>query len=516
MERRLVELRETTKIVRGAAAGFSSGLVFNLMSFGFYLAIVRLLPTDSLGVFYTLQLVMGFITTFGLLSLPSGVNRFVTGFVQTNRLEEARYLFRKGLTMAFLISIISLPVLVLLSSYLSYWFLGTTKYSLLFDLIAFDFVLIAFNSFFGVSLYAYRRFGRLGALQVAYGGFRYGGGVLFILLGLQVKAIILGWIASDLFRTFTYAYYSRPLLFGASLKNDLKKVFSFSLPYVIASGIVVALQNVDSLFVLKYLGVNALGVYGTLLNVSSIPQILPTSIGGSLMPAILKIEDSKGLSANVITNAIRYIALIVLPVFSLAAATGKPLIHIFLGEKFAIAWVSFAVLLIGHGVMSLDIPVNQVLVAKKKTKILAFQQVVSSGVLALLAVLLIPRFFLTGAALAYVLARVIGFLVTGPPVYKMGLLKVDIKSYVKILLTSVSVILSVLLVENLTQFAWWLLPLYLIIGSISGILMAKIVRLFNEDDYETIMDALPKELRLFAKYLWLKLDFPLPSSKKDA
>lgn len=101
MERRLVELRETTKIVRGAAAGFSSGLVFNLMSFGFYLAIVRLLPTDSLGVFYTLQLVMGFITTFGLLSLPSGVNRFVTGFVQTNRLEEARYLFRKGLTMAF-------------------------------------------------------------------------------------------------------------------------------------------------------------------------------------------------------------------------------------------------------------------------------------------------------------------------------------------------------------------------------------------------------------------------------
>ncbi|PSO05439.1 hypothetical protein B9Q12_00420, partial [Candidatus Marsarchaeota G2 archaeon ECH_B_SAG-G06] len=61
-----------------------------------------------------------------------------------------------------------------------------------------------------------------------------------------------------------------------------------------------------------------------------------------------------------------------------------------------------------------------------------------------------------------------------------------------------------------------LLPLYLIIGSISGILMAKIVRLFNEDDYETIMDALPKELRLFAKYLWLKLDFPLPSSKKDA
>jgi len=333
MERRLVELRETTKIVRGAAAGFSSGLVFNLMSFGFYLAIVRLLPTDSLGVFYTLQLVMGFITTFGLLSLPSGVNRFVTGFVQTNRLEEARYLFRKGLTMAFLISIISLPVLVLLSSYLSYWFLGTTKYSLLFDLIAFDFVLIAFNSFFGVSLYAYRRFGRLGALQVAYGGFRYGGGVLFILLGLQVKAIILGWITSDLFRTFTYAYYSHPLLFGASLKNDLKKVFSFSLPYVIANGIVVALQNVDSLFVLKYLGVNALGVYGTLLNVSSIPQILPTSIGGSLMPAILKIEDSKGLSANVITNAIRYIALIVLPVFSLAAATGKPLIHIFFGRK---------------------------------------------------------------------------------------------------------------------------------------------------------------------------------------
>lgn len=480
------------------------------MSFGFYIAVVHLLPTGSLGMFYSLQVVMGFITTFGLLSLPSGVNRFVTGYVQTGRIEEARYLFRRGIMIATVITFVSLPLMVILSPSLSGWLLGTAKYSYLFELMEVDFALTALNSFIGVSLYAFRRFGKLGLLQMAYGVFRYGLGALLIVGGYSVEAIILGWIASDLFRTLAYAYYSRELLFGVSVRNDLRKVITFSLPYMIASGLVVVLQNVDSLFVLKYLGVISLGIYGTLLNAATIPKILPTSVGSSLLPALLKVEDSKGLNASVVASSMRYMSLIVLPLFGLAAAVGRPLLHIFFGDEFAAGWLAFAILLLGHGAMSLDIPVSQVLIAKKNTKILAVQQVVSSVTLALLAVILIPKLFLIGAAFAYVLARVAGFVLTGPTVYRMGLLRMDVKEYGKIVGVTLCIILPVVLFESLTSFVWWLLPAYLALGSVSGLASSKLFRLLNVDDYEALMDAVPKRFRGAAKYFWIRLSLPRP------
>jgi len=502
-------LRESSTVGRGAFALFSSNLIFSLMSFGFYLLVVHLMSANSLGIFYTLQLVWSLTTTFAFLSLPSGFLRFVTGYVQTDRVAEARYLFRRSIVIALVIILIVVPLLFLFAPILSTWLFGSEQDLFLIYLTIVDFALYGLGTFLSVSLYATRAFNRVGQLQIVYGVLRFGLAVLLFFAGFGVPSLIYGWIVADAFYLVFYSYLSKLFWNGLELKNELKKVITFSLPFFISSGIVLVLQNVDRLFVLKYLGLDELGIYGTLLIAAGVPQLLPSSLGTALLPAVIKIEEKDGLVSDVVTKSIRYITILTLPTLSLLAGVSKPLISVILGSSFAFAWIAFAVLTVGYAAMSPDIPLGQVLTAKKKTRVLAIQQVVSGIVLAGLALVLIPEFFLTGAALAYVLARLAGFVFILPSLYRLKLFKVEWLEYAKIVASSSLILLVTVAVESLTAYKLAFLPLYLLVGAGAGVASVKLLRVFREEDYHVMMDFMPKRFRDVASVIWRILGLPI-------
>jgi O-antigen/teichoic acid export membrane protein len=504
-------LRETTGVAHGALAIFSSGFLFSLLSLGSFLVIVRILSANALGEFYSLQIVSTLAITFALLSIPSGCLRFLTGYVQTGRIEEARYLFRKSLLMGVAIVAVSVPTLILLSPLISMWLFGSEDYVRILYLVVGDFGILAFNSFLSNSLYAHRHFGRLGILQIIYGLVRFGVGIGLILLGFGVVSLIYGWIVSDVFSLGVYAYLSRPLLFGPGAKTDLRQIFSYSFPLLISSGVVLILQNVDRLFVLKYLGVDELGIYGTLLNAAGVPQLLPQSLAGSLSPVVIKFEEQKGLSPQVVSKSVRYLTGVTMPILGLIAALGSPLISLLLRSDFSFAWVSFAVLTLGNAAMSLALPFNQVLLAKKLTRIIGLQQIVSSASLAVLAVLLIPEFFLTGAALAYVLASVAGLAFILPVLLRVGLFKVDWREYVKIVACTATIVATVIAAQTATNYSAQLFPVYLAIGVVAGVASVRALGVVNEEDYQVMMEVLPNQVRPTAERLWRAIGLPAPT-----
>jgi O-antigen/teichoic acid export membrane protein len=198
-----------------------------------------------------------------------------------------------------------------------------------------------------------------------------------------------------------------------------------------------------------------------------------------------------------------------LPVLGLVAALGEPLLHLFLGRSFFGAWTAFAILVFGGGAMSLDIPITQVLLVKKVTKVLAVQQLVSSFTLASLAVLLIPRLYLDGAALAYVLARIAGFVVVGFSVYRLGLFSVKWRDYLETLSVTGVIIFATLVLEHFTGFSPLLLPFYLGVGAVVGLGMARTVGLLRAEDYEEVVEFFPLQLRGFVAWVWRVFGFPM-------
>jgi len=209
-------------------------------------------------------------------------------------------------------------------------------------------------------------------------------------------------------------------------------------------------------------------------------------------------------------KSIRYITMLTVPTLVCLPRSQSPLSDT-AGSHLYSRMGSFSVLMLGSGAMSLDIPVTQVLSAKKKTKVLAVQQLVSSAVLAALAILLIPKLYVTGAALAYVLARISGFAVTSRAVYKLGLLKVDLRDYAKTLAMTAAAMVPTLLVEVQLRFAWYLLPLFLLVGVASAIVVEKFLKLFKDEDYEAVVDVFPSRIRWLASAIWKKLRLPVPA-----
>lgn len=500
--------RESTEVARGAAFNAGSNLVFYALSLAFYLVIVRLLPADALGVYYSLGVVVTFSTTFAFFNLPGGFLRFLTGLVQTGRLGEAAYMFRRSLAIGTTLAGLSTLVLLVLTPSISQWLFGSMEYLSLIYLAIADFVIVGLNNFLNEPLYAARAFGRLGLLSVVYSALRYGFAILLLLLGYGIAALVYGWIAADLFYFISYFYFAVPLLNQVRLKTELKGIFAYSLPLLLSSGVVLVLQNVDRLFVLKYLGIGELGIYGSILIATQVPQILPGAVGTSLPPALIKLEESGGLPAEAVTRSIRYISVVSIPILGLVAALGRPLVDLFLGTTFTFAWVSFAILTLGYAAMCPDIPLGLVLSTKKRTRILGLQQIVSSACLALFAVLLIPTFFLSGAALAYVLARVAGFAFILPFLYRLGYFKVEWKEYLKIIGTTLVTIGVTIFVEARSGYATSLLPFYFVAGVAAMFVSFKGFNVLRSDDYAVVMDVIPASLRPIGSGIWRALRFP--------
>lgn len=500
--------KDTTKIARGATAVFSGSLFSNLLMFGFYIAITHLLTPESLGVLYSFTIIDSFLATFLLLSLPSGFSRFIIGYYLTGRLAEARYLFRRGLLVATLICSTSVPTLILLGPLMTKLLFGSPSHILLYYLVLVDFVVSTYSSFLGVVVGARRVFGWGSLIQVLSTTARVGVGVGFISVGFGLAGVLTGWIASDIVSIIAFTYLSRPFLGGETAKSGLKEIVLYSLPFFVSSGLVIVLQNVDRLFVLRFLGTASLGIYGTMLIASNIPTILPNSISNTLFPVMVKFEEEKNLTKGVVSKAVRYMAMVNLPILGLVAATGAPLLQLFLGTAFSHAWPSFSILVFGGGAMSLDIPITQVLLAKKKTKVLAMQQLVSSLLLAVCAVLLIPHLFLVGAALAYVLARIGGFIVVGISVYRLGLFSVKWGEYFKAFTVTGAIVSLVLTTEYFTNFTLYLLPLYLVVGTLVGLGGARLTNLFYAEDYQELHEFVPPQLHKILDWVWEEFGFP--------
>jgi hypothetical protein len=171
--------------------------------------------------------------------------------------------------------------------------------------------------------------------------------------------------------------------------------------------------------------------------------------------------------------------------------------------------------MVGHAAMNYDLPITQALQARKATKTLGTQAIVSAAVIAALSPPLIARWFTTGAAVAYVLARLVGFLgVAAPKARSLGLLKVDLREYAKTISAAIITFAVTLVAEVVTGFSLVLLPLYIALGGIAMVASLRVLRVLRADDYIALMEATPASLRGLVARTWSLLGLPMPDPKK--
>jgi O-antigen/teichoic acid export membrane protein len=482
----------------------------------FYLIIVRVLSLKGLGAYAAAGTL--FALLLPLLVWPIyGIGRYVIGYYQTGRLEEARGLYVRGLAMVLTSSVAVAMAIWVLASPFSELYYGTTRYAWLLRLTALDLVA---NTYYGyvyyVAFQASTRFGRWGLTQVVWAFTRYGVGLALLFAGFGPAGLIAGWVAGDTASAALGTYWSLDFVVGSRSKVPLIPALSIAVPIAIGYFMATLFQNIDKLFVLRYIGLAEMGSYSIIMIGSVMLQnIVYNTLSGAIYPVFVKFEESGSLSGEAVAAAIRYVTVLTVPPFFLIAALGRPLIQLLLGPAFVHDWEAFAVLMVGHAAMNYDLPITQALQARKATRTLGTQAIVSAAVIAALSPPLIARWLATGAAVAYVLARLVGFLgVAAPKARSLGLLKVDLREYAKTVSAAIVTLAATLMVEVVTGFSLILLPLYIVLGSIVLVVSVRALSVLRADDYLALMEVTPVSLRGLVSRTWSLLGLPMPDPKK--
>jgi len=482
----------------------------------FYLIVVRVLSLKGLGAYVAAGTL--FMLLLPLLVWPVfGIGRYVIGYYQTGRLEEARGLYIRGLAMVLAFSVAIAVAIWALASPFSELYYGTTRYAWLLRLTALDLVVYAYyNYVYYVAFQASTRFGRWGLTQAVWAFTRYGVGLALLFAGFGPAGLIAGWVAGDAASAALGTYWSLDFVVGSRSKVPLIPALSIAAPIAISYFMATLFQNIDKLFVLKYIGLAEMGSYTVIMLGSVMPQnVVYNSLSSAIYPFFVKFEEGSSLSEETVAAAIRYVTVLTVPPFFLIAALGRPLIQLLLGSAFVHDWEAFAVLMVGHAAMNYDLPITQALQARKATKTLGTQAIVSAAVIAALSPPLIARWFATGAAVAYVLARLTGFLgVAAPKARSLGLLKIDLKEYAKTISAAITTLVVTLVVEAATGFSLVLLPLYIVIGGVTLVASVRALRVLRSDDYVTLMEATPASLKGLVSRTWSLLGLPMPDPQK--
>ena len=482
----------------------------------FYLIIVRVLSLKGLGAYAAAGTL--FTLLLPLLVWPIyGIGRYVIGYYQTGRLEEARGLYIRGLAIVLTSSVAIAVAIWALASPFSGLYYGTTRYAWLLRLTALDLVVYTYyNYVYYVAFQASTRFGKWGLTQVVWAFTRYGVGLALLFAGFGPAGLIAGWVAGDAVSAALGTYWSLDFVVGSRSKAPLISALSIAAPIAIGYFMATLFQNIDKLFVLRYIGLAEMGSYSIIMIGSVMLQnIVYNTLSGAIYPVFVKFEEGGSLSGEAVAAAIRYVTVLTVPPFFLIAALGRPLIQLLLGSAFVHDWEAFAVLMVGHAAMNYDLPITQALQARKATRTLGAQTVASAAVIAALSPPLIARWLATGAAVAYVLARLVGFLgVAAPKARSLGLLKVNLREYAKTISAAIITFAVTIAAEVVTGFGLVLLPLYIALGGIAMVASLRVLRVLRADDYIALMEATPARLRGLVARTWSLLGLPVPDPQR--
>ncbi|MEK7570953.1 MAG: flippase [Patescibacteria group bacterium] len=219
----------------------------------------------------------------------------------------------------------------------------------------------------------------------------------------HLKGVLWGFIIAPFFSLLIGFYYPRKTRFHF----PYKKLILFSLPLIGYTLFSTLLQSIDLYFVKSLLSPEASGFYTASQSVARILYFGTIAFSSVLLPSISHSVQQKlyTKTRETIALALRIILLIIAPITALIAATSKDVLLILYSAAYIPASSALSLLIVSFVFFTLFTLLSTILIAAGKPKIPFVLAGLGLCANALLCFLLIPQFFLSGAAIASLLSN---------------------------------------------------------------------------------------------------------------
>jgi stage V sporulation protein B len=186
--------------------------------------------------------------------------------------------------------------------------------------------------------------------------------VVFVSLGFYAAGAIMGtgfgFLASAItavliFKKYLWKYFPAPSPENKlSFKEELgliRTILAFSIPVAVTGLSELAIYDVSTFMIGRYLTARDAGYYGAADPVSRLPLIISLSVATAILPAASEASSlkDKNLLKSYVNQLYRYVVLLILPICAGVSIFAEPIIGLLFGHEFIYGANALSVLVIG-------------------------------------------------------------------------------------------------------------------------------------------------------------------------
>lgn len=279
---------------------------------------------------------------FGLVAMVIAVTTFAGIFRDLGL--SAAAIQRKDLTAdqqsnLFWLNIIVGAILTLLISAISplvVWFYGREELLWVTIALSLNFVISSVGAQHSAHIIREMKFGTKAAIDIIVALVTLVGTVFFAYIGLSYWALVWGRLIGAALNVLLFCCFSgfRPSL--PSMGTEMRELINFG-AHVTSSGFINYFsRNLDNVLIGKFIGAEALGVYGRAYQLMMFPIInLRAPIQAVAFPAMSRLEPTSDDFRAYYSQIVRVLAWLTMPAMMCIFLCASDLVHIVLGESWA-------------------------------------------------------------------------------------------------------------------------------------------------------------------------------------
>jgi PST family polysaccharide transporter len=491
------------QLTRGASYLVIQSLGVNVILVGSFVVLARIISPADMGILALLQLVNATCQTF-----LTWFAQAVTKYVAENASNESRAApFYQALRLTIVAYIPAVVVIFFGSTFLASHILGNSAYSNLFQWMAVDVV------FFGgivpiatAALLGLRKFREIAVVGLVFSGFMRQFLIIALILVLRnFVGLVIGWAISDATTAIFYVVLVMRALGAPRFDFPIWKLTRFSAPLELATIVTYAQTWFDRALLALFVPLAVLGVYNATLVAFGALAGVTTALTNMLFAALSSIAGDRLNIRNAVRLATRYACLTLTPLAFALMATSKAALTLFVGSQYVGGYLPLMLICGAFGAVAFATALGPLYLALEETKLSA--AITGSSVLISLgaAYFLLPELGIVGAAIARVLAILLGAIFSVLILRRKMTLDLDFPIITKTIFAG-GVMAAVVLGIQFLWYSKFLLPVYLLVGVVVYLVMLRLLKTVEVTDLDLLRRFFGAKFAFISKILrWILL-----------
>jgi O-antigen/teichoic acid export membrane protein len=398
------------------AGVFFAGTIFTAAA-GYFLKVylARALGAEALGIYALGMTMVGFLGIFNAFGLPQSAVRFVAAYTATGKLDLLRGFLARSLIVLVVSNLLFGAIVVLLGPWISTRFYHTPALKSYLGWFALIMMFGSLSAFLGQVLGGYKDVARRTVITNFVGvPLMIGLTVVLVTRGMGLRgyvlaqaitaAVVLMLLVSVVWRITPRAART----FSSGLPLFEKEVISFSVVVFGIGFLEFSMAQADKVLIGFYLDARELGIYAVAAALVAFVPIMLQTVNQIFSPTIadLHARQQRELLGRIFRSLTKWILGLTLPLAAVMIIFAPALMRIF-GHDFEGGWPILAIGTLGQLVNCGVGSVGYLLLMSGNQLSLIRIQAVTACLMVALSLVLIPRWGITGAAVASAVTNVV-------------------------------------------------------------------------------------------------------------